>query len=252
MTMKRMAGMQPYFFPYLGYWQLIDAVDCFVLFDEAQYIKQGWVNRNRVLKQGGGWQYIQVPVARHPMEATIHEVRIAPEADWKTALLNKLAHYKTYKAAAPYFDEIFALVEACLQGDREQSIGALNCRIVRRICEALSIHTEIIVSSERAFDYTGVSEAGDWALAHALQLGASEIVNPVNGISLLNAGKLAANGVRLSALDPPTEVYAQGNAPFEPALSIIDVLMFNGTEGTRHLLAKRTLRAVQETLETAS
>lgn len=246
---KRMAGMQPYFFPYLGYWQLIDAVDCFVLFDEAQYIKQGWVNRNRVLKPGGGWQYIQAPVARHPMEATIHDVRIAPEADWKTRILNKLAHYKS---TASHFAETFPLVEACLLGGQEQSIGALNCRMVRQICKALSIRSEIIVSSEHTFDYVGVAGPGDWALAHALQLGATEIINPVNGISLQNTGKLAAHGIALSALHPPSEAYKQGGAPFEGSLSIIDVLMFNGIEGTRRLLANRTLRAVCETSETAS
>jgi hypothetical protein len=256
---KRMAGMQPYFFPYLGYWQLIGAVDCFVLFDEAQYIKQGWVNRNRVLKQGGGWQYIQVPVARHPMETTIHDVRIAPDEDWQPRVLNKLAHYRS---TAPYFAETMELVEASLLGGREHSIGALNCRVVRMVCEALSIRSEIIVSSEYGFDYAGVAEPGDWALAHALQLGATEIINPLNGISLQNTRKLAAHEIGLSALHPPTEVYGQGSTPFEPALSIIDVMMFNGMEGTRRLLAKPTLshfdssenhtRLAREAPETAS
>ncbi|MET3918036.1 hypothetical protein ABID97_004818 [Variovorax sp. OAS795] len=242
MTMKRMAGMQPYFFPYLGYWQLIDAVDCFVLFDEAQYIKQGWVNRNRVLKQGGGWQYIQVPVAKHSTKTMICEVLIAPDNDWQHRLLNKLAHYK---AVAPHFAETIELVEACVRPGPERSIGALNARVVRLVCEALSIRSEIIVSSEHGFDYTDVAEAGDWALAHALQLGATEIINPLNGIALQTTDKLASHGIGLSALHPPTEVYAQGGESFEPALSIIDVMMFNGIAGTAKLLPKRFIAAHQ-------
>lgn len=241
-----MAGMQPYFFPYLGYWQLIAAVDCFVLFDESQYIKQGWVNRNRVLRQGGGWQYVQVPVARHPMDASIHDVAIAPGSDWKRRVFNQLAHYKT---VASHFGETMALVEACIPGGHEQSIGALNCRTVRTVCEALAIRTEIVVSSEHPFDYAGVAAPGDWALAHAQQLGAGEIVNPRDGIPLLDIGKLASHGIRVSALSPPAVAYAQGGRPFEPALSIIDVLMFNGIEGTRRLLEERTVQAVHEPLE---
>lgn len=235
---RRIAGMQPYFFPYLGYWQLIGAVDCFVLFDEAQYMKQGWVNRNRVLKPGGGWQYIHVPVARHPIQAPIAEVLIAPDEDWRSRLFNKLAHYKTIAA---YFAETMEFLQACLQPSPERSIGALNARLVRRVCEALSIRSEIVVSSEYGFDYAGVDAPGDWALAHALQLGATEIVNPLSGIWLQDARKLAANGIGLSALHPPVEVYAQAGAPFEAALSIIDVMMFNGLDETRRLVAQPRL-----------
>lgn len=235
---KRMAGMQPYFFPYLGYWQLIDAVDSFVLFDEAQYIKQGWINRNRVLKQGGGWQYIQVPVAKHPMNTLIRDVRIAPGDDWRPRVLNKLSHYRSI---APYFEETIELVRQCLSIGSQESIGALNASVVRSVCKALSIRSEIIVSSEHGFDYTDVATPGDWALAHALQLGAIEIVNPLNGIFLQNITKLTAHGISLSALHPPTEIYAQGAGPHEPQLSIIDVMMFNGLERTRELVARPTL-----------
>ena len=89
--MKRMASMQPYLFPYLGYWQLIAAVDCFELYDEAQYIDRGWVNRNRILKPGGGWQYIHVPIAKHPLKTAIRNVKIAPLPGWKNRIINQLA-----------------------------------------------------------------------------------------------------------------------------------------------------------------
>jgi hypothetical protein len=236
--MKRMAGMQPYFFPYIGYWQLIDAVDCFVLFDEAQYIKQGWVNRNRILKPGGGWQYILVPVARHPRDASIRDVMLAKPGMWRTRILNQLAHYRK---RAPFFDEAFAAIEGMLRQGDDESIGGLNCRIVREMCTLLSIDTEIIVSSEYPFDYSEVAGSGHWALAHAVQLDATELINPHGGFHLLDQKAFGARSIRLGVIDVPQITYDQRQMPFEPALSIIDVLMFNGLAGTRALLAQRRL-----------
>lgn len=239
--MKRMAGMQPYFFPYIGYWQLIDAVDCFVLFDEAQYIKQGWVNRNRILKPGGGWQYILVPVARHPRDASIRDVRIAQDPRWRDRIFNQLSHYRR---TAPYFAETLDLVQFLLPDDSNTTIGALNCRIVRQLCAALSIRTEIIVSSEHRFDYGQVEDKGDWALTHARTLGANVIVNPSAGVFMMDLPKLQAERIDLWALEPPAISYGQPMQPEETSLSIIDVLMFNGIQGARHLLGERTERRV--------
>lgn len=238
--MTRMAGMQPYFFPYLGYWQLIDAVDYFVLFDEAQYIKQGWVNRNRILKPGGGWHYIVVPVARHPSKAAICEVGIATGTNWKKKILLQLAHYR---GRAPCFPEAYSLVHSAIMDAPERSIGALNCHVVRTVCEALSIRSRLIVSSEHGFDYSNVAAPGDWALVHALHLGADEIINPEDGASMLETERLCASGIALHALLPPAVEYPQAGASFEPSLSIIDVLMFNGIKGTRELLSQRRLNS---------
>jgi hypothetical protein len=236
--MKRMAGMQPYFFPYIGYWQLIEAVDFFVLFDEAQYIKQGWVNRNRILKPGGGWQYIQVPVAKHKTSASIRDVQIAVDGKWKSRILNQVAQYKH---KAPFYSETAAAVEAALMNGNEQTIGALNCRIVCEICTLLSIDTEILVSSVHGFDYSEVKKTGDWALAHATQLGATELINPSGGFDLLDAVKFKACGIAISSLESPAINYLQSGAAFEPSLSIIDVLMHNGLSGTRAFLAARRI-----------
>ena len=234
---KRMAAMQPYFFPYLGYWQLIAAVDTFVLFDEAQYIKKGWINRNRILKYGGGWQYIRAPVSHQPINTSIRNVLIVPNEDWRSKILSQLGHYKSI---APYFAETMELAKACLRIDSEH-IGAFNTGVIRMICEALCIRSEIIVSSEYGFDYTAVAETSDWSIALARQLGATEFINPAYGIFLQDIEKLRANGISLSALHPPEHIYAQAGAPFEPALSIIDVLMFNGMSETRKLISASTI-----------
>jgi hypothetical protein len=233
-----MAGMQPYFFPYLGYWQLIDAVDCFVLFDEAQYIKQGWVNRNRILKPGGGWQYIQVPVVKHPISAPIHDVEIVADGKWRSRILNQLRHYKK---TAPFFSETAAIVEALLMSAGELLIGALNCRIIHELCALLCIDTQIIVSSSHHFDYSEVEETRDWAFAHAVHLGATELINPSGGFNLLDMNKFQSRGIGLSVFESLAIVYPQSGATFEPALSIIDVLMYNGIVSTRGFLAQRKI-----------
>jgi hypothetical protein len=231
-AMKRLAGMQPYFFPYIGYWQLIRAADCFVLFDEAQYVKQGWINRNRVLKPGGGWQYIVAPVKGHPMSARIRDVGIFTGSDWRTLIVRRLAHYRKI---APHFEETEAVVADIFSGADESSIGAFNCAAIRKLCVYLGIDAEIIVSSERNFDYANVAAPGDWALAHSEQLGASEFLNPVGGAHLFDREKFLARGIGLSFLHCGQTPYAQPG-PFEPSLSIIDVLMFNGIEGTKRRL----------------
>ena len=246
--MKRLASMQPYFFPYLGYWQLIAAVDCFELFDNAQYIDRGWVNRNRILKPGGGWRYIHVPVARHPFTTAIRNVRITPSPLWKNRIVNQLADYKT---KAPFFAETMELVESALFGGQEPTIGALNCRIVRQVCTALSIRSEIVASSDDPFDYRTIPDRSDRTLAMVQNMGAGEFINPADGISLLDPAEFYRRGIKLSALQPPAIAYPQAGDPFEPSLSIIDVLMFNGIKGTSRLVSESTILPLKQRAEPA-
>ena len=229
----KLAIMQPYFFPYIGYWQLIHAADRFVLFDDAQYMRHGWVNRNRILKPSGGWQYILVPLKKHEMTDSIKNVYAHPEKQWKELIIAQLAHYKN---KARYFDETSELVREILFGNDEQSIAAINYAIIRTLCEYLDIGKEIIRSSERNFDYSDVADAGDWALRISEQMGASEYINPASGAELFDSAKFSSSDIKLSFLKPREIIYWQGRE-FEPSLSIIDVLMFNGIEGTKAYLA---------------
>ena len=86
--------MQPYFFPYLGYFHLINSVDEWIIFDTPQYIRHGWVNRNRILHPKSGWLYITVPLVKHPQNTPINEIKIANQKDWKRLILAQLNHYK--------------------------------------------------------------------------------------------------------------------------------------------------------------
>lgn len=231
--------MQPYFFPYIGYWQLIHAADRFVLFDDAQYMRHGWVNRNRILKPGGGWQYILVPLKKHEVTETIRNVEAHPDKDWKELIIAQLAHYKK---KARYFDETNELVRKILFGNNEKSIAAINFAIINKLCAYLDIEKEIIQSSEQNFDYSDVGDAGEWALRISEQMGASEYINPVSGAELFDRDKFSSSNIRLSFLKPHDIVYSQ-RGDFEPSLSIIDVLMFNGIEGTKGLLEEYSIES---------
>jgi len=233
----KLAIMQPYFFPYIGYWQLIHAVDCFVLFDDVQYIRHGWINRNRVLKPDGGWQYILVPLKKHDGRELIKNVLIHPDKKWKDLILAQLTHYKK---KARYFAETYQLVEDALSSTNEQGIAALNCSIVKILCSALDLKKDIRMSSAQQYDYTNVGDAGEWALRIAEQMGATEYINPIGGQDIFSKEKYSASGITLSFLESKEVVYAQ-SGEFIPALSIIDALMFNGVEGTKGLLDRYTI-----------
>jgi hypothetical protein len=235
----RVAIMQPYFFPYIGYWQLIHAADRFVLFDDAQYMRHGWVNRNRILKPGGGWQYILVPLKKHEVTEPIRNVEAHPDKNWKELIIAQLAHYKK---KARYFGETSELVREILFGNDEQGIAAIDFAIINKLCAYLGIDREIIRSSEQDFDYSDVGDAGEWALRISEQMGASEYINPAGGAELVDQDKFSSSNIRLSFLKPHDIVYSQ-RGDFEPSLSIIDVLMFNGIEGTKELLKNYSIES---------
>ena len=229
--------MQPYFFPYIGYWQLIHATDTFVLFDDVQYIRHGWINRNRIINPAGGWQYIQVPLAKHEHTELIRNVAARAGEDWRAKVLGQLNHYKR---RAPHYRETVEIIGAVLAGLDDPRICRINFSILSGICGSLGVDRKILISSECGFDYSAVVDAGDWALRIAEQLGADGYINPISGTELFDAAKFTARGIRLNFLRPDDIIYPRRGA-FEPWLSIIDVLMFTGVEGTKALLSRYTL-----------
>jgi hypothetical protein len=233
----KIAIMQPYFFPYIGYWQLIHAADCFVLFDDAQYMRHGWINRNRILKPGGGWQYFVVPLRKHSLKDSIKNIQVHPEIEWKERILAQLAHYKK---KAPYFNETIEIVREILFGISVQNIAGINFSIISKMCKNLDINREIFLSSKKEFDYNNVGDAGEWALRIAEQMGADEYINPTSGAGLFSGDKFSSSNVKLCFLSSHEIVYSQRGV-FEPSLSIIDVMMFNGADGAKELLLKYSI-----------
>jgi hypothetical protein len=231
----RLAMMQPYFFPYIGYFQLLHAADMFVVADAVQYMQGGWIARNRIAGPKG-WRYISVPVAARAVSARIGHVQLAAPTRWRRDLLATLASYRR----APFYDETIGCLETLLGGCDAPGIAAVNTHILRGLAHELGLSCRILVQSELGLDYAGVQAPGDWAAVTAAGLRAGTYINPVNGAAFHHALAFQRAGCALLFLRPHGLVYEQ-NQPFEPRLSIIDVLMAHGIAGTRPLLAQYDL-----------
>ena len=231
--------MQPYFFPYIGYWQLINAVDEFILFDEVQYIRHGWINRNRILKKGGGWRYIQIPIEKHSRETLIKDIKIVKDIDIREIIANALSYYKEIRA--PNYEIVMNIINDVLVKDLYRDITKFNKNIMSSICNYLGIKTPISISSDYEFDYTNVRGSGDWALEISKQMGVDEYINPIGGKELFDVKKFDTEGIKIRFLEPYKIEYKQVGDIFKPSLSIIDVLMFNEKDIIVDMLSKYRL-----------
>lgn len=221
-----LGSMQPYFFPYLGYFDLINCADKWIVFDTVQYIRHGWINRNRIHHPKEGWQYIIVPLTKHSHDAAIKDVEIDHGQPWKQRIVGQLQHYKR---VAPYFRATMQLVDGCLASD-EDSISRLNAFILEHVCAHLGLHFEPNMFSHMDLELGAIEEPADWSLRMAEALGAEEYVNPPGGANIYDARRFADHGVKLTIRHLPPMEYRCGRYEFIPSLSIIDLLMFNQPE----------------------
>ena len=166
--------MQPYFFPYIGYWQLIKDVDRFVVFDDVNYIKGGWINRNRILSPK--LKYFNLPLLGVSQNKKINEISIDTES-LNSERLSRILH-ETYKKA-PFCSDIESLTRDLLYIGNPDLAGYLTEQI-RRICRLLDISTEILVSSE--IDKNNALKGEEKVIEICNILGADEYVNPIGGV----------------------------------------------------------------------
>lgn len=228
--------MQPYFFPYLGYFDLIRQTDRFVLFDIAQYIRHGWVNRNRILHPRAAWKYIIVPLQKHHRETPISEIKVVAGDQWKKEIIGQLDHYRK---RAPYFRRVVEIVEEVLfQG--ELRLARLNGAGLKTVADYLGIPFELEYASDMNLALGAIEHPGDWALEISRCLGAQQYVNPEGGREIFVPEKFVAAGIQLrfSAID--LAPYATPGYTFEPGLSILDVMMWNSPGEIRALLAQES------------
>lgn len=219
----KLAIMQPYFFPYLGYFDLINRADRWIVFDTPQYIRHGWVNRNRILHPTSGWLHIIVPVKKHSRGTPISQIEASATQNWGDRIIGQLDHYRK---RAPFFKETLQLVQACL-AVKESSLSRLNVSILHRVCELLEIPFQYDYLSEMSLKLGPVDDPGDWALQISRSLNASEYFNPPGGASLFNRSEFEKYGIKLSIQDYCSFNYATDPYQFVPDLSVIDVLMWN-------------------------
>ena len=230
--------MQPYFFPYLGYISLIKHTDRFILFDTVQFIRHGWIERNRVLKQNDGWLYIQVPLIKTGRDTLIKDIQINNEENWKNKILSQL---QIYKKIAPNYLNVIKLINEVFE-DEYIDIVHLNKKALESICNYLSINREIEIFSEMEVKIEPANEPDDWALNICKALGnVDEYWNPPGGISFFDKSKYEKTGIGLKFQKMELLPYDQKRVSFEAGLSIIDVMMFNSVEEINLMLDNYSL-----------
>jgi len=218
--------MQPYFFPYLGYFAIMKYVDWWIVLDEVQFIRHGWIERNRILKPVEGWQYISVPLEKHSRDVLIKKIKIRQNEDWDNRILRQLEHYKKN---APYYPDTIEFLRDVLSYDTD-SIAQLNVFLLKKTCSLLGINVKVSLFSEMDLEIEQPEKSGDWALNISRALNATEYVNPPGGASLFDRELFQDSSIGLKFLELELIKYNQGRRLFEPGLSIVDVLMFNKPE----------------------
>ena len=211
--------MQPYFMPYIGYFQLIAAVDVFIVYDNIKYTKKGWINRNRLLLNGSDAMF-SLPLTKGSDSLDIAQRELAADFD-PIKLLNQ---FKGAYGRAPHFDNSFPLLERIVHHEDVNLFRYIHNSVVQ-FCEYIGISTEIKISSEVPTDHA--LKGQDRVLDLCKASGARTYINTVGGIELYANDDFHTQGIDLQFIKARSFEYEQFGKPFVPWLSIIDVLMFN-------------------------
>lgn len=230
------ALMQPYFFPYIGYFSLIENVDHFMIFDDTQYVKKSWMSRNRLLNTSNGCPfYVHAEIQKPVYKARLNEVLLAGGDQWKLKILEQL---KNYKRIAPFYDEVKEMITDLLLSNQSKGLSEFCISSIRYLVSYLSIETEITIYSEENPQLENEPEASTWGLETAKAMKASKYVNSPGGVEFILPEPFSEAGIKLGFIEPKLEAYKQGGGGFIPYLSILDVLLFNGPERTLDMIKK--------------
>ncbi len=219
--------MQPYFFPYLGYWQLINAVDKFVIYDDVNFINRGWINRNCIYVNNN-LKYINVHLNAASQNKKINQIEVLSEKTKSNIQLIKKEYVK-----APYFEIVFPLLQKILMNEEKNLTDFLAFSIIV-LCEYMGIKTDILLSSELKKNNT--LKGQDKIIDICKLLGATQYYNAIGGKKLYNEKDFINNGIELSFLEMNKMYYKHYEENVETNLSIIDVLMFNRRERVKEML----------------
>jgi hypothetical protein len=230
----KLAIMQPYFFPYIGYWQLLHAVDRFVVYDDINYIKGGWVNRNRILINGKP-SYITVPLCHASQFKRICDTDLQPSQVWREKMIKMIA--MTYRRA-PFFHEVFPMVEQLIRFQTNNLSEYLVNQL--QILAAWFGITAQVVPTSRGYENTDLA-GQNRILDICRQEGAATYVNPRGGMALYDQSAFEERGVELKFLSPVHVRYQQFGPVYVPWLSVIDLMMFNSNRQLSTLLAQYEL-----------
>lgn len=226
--------MQPYFIPYIGYWQLMNAVDKYTIYDDVNFIKGGWINRNRILVNGEP-KYFNIPMLGASPHKLINEVEVNHNEKLKNKNMRVIegAYQK-----APYYNEVKDLLEKIMNGE-QKSISDFILNSFKIINEYLEIDTELILSSTLNKDCS--LKGQDKVLSICELLGATEYYNAIGGQELYSFEEFKKHGIDLKFLETGKIEYKQFHNEFQSNLSIIDVMMFNSKDKIKEFLNQYTL-----------
>ena len=222
--------MQPYFFPYLGYWQLLTAVNKYVIFDDVNYIKRGWIARNRIKSNGQAIRF-GLSVSKVSQNKKICDLFLVDNDEQMAHLEDEL---KSAYHKAPYFNDVFPVLrDALFSGEKNLADFLVIC--IKRVCEYMCIDTEILRSSNLDYDRSGHGSDKILSICHLLE--ASAYINAIGGMELYDHNHFEKEGIDLGFIRMNEGlIYPQGDGDFIPSLSIIDVMMYNSLSECKELL----------------
>ena len=226
--------MQPYFFPYIGYFQLLNMVDKYLVFDDGQYAKNKWAYRNQILINGAPG-YFRVTLLKANPAQQFNEIRISNDIKEKSKKIRTLdlAYRK-----APHYSEVMPILEQFLTADYD-NLSKYNVASNRLVCNYLGIKTEILLSSALSTDKSLKKQYS--IFDECRTLGCNEYINSIGGMELYDFEEFRENGIELAFLKPDDITYPQFGGEFVPNLSIIDVMMFNSVPEIQDMLNRYTL-----------
>lgn len=211
----KIAIMQPYFFPYIGYFQLLNYVDKFIIYDDVNYINKGWINRNKIIVSNQ-INYINVPLKKASQNKKINEIVISYDHDWVKKILTTI---KMNYSKSKNFNTIFLIIENLLK-KKYSTISDLNFHIINSLVKYLDIKTKIVKSSSI---YQNQNLKGqDRILDICKKENASIYVNPIGGVHLYEKEKFSNNGIEIQFLK--TKEFSKYSSKNQINLSIIDML----------------------------
>ena len=230
----RVAIMQPYFFPYIGYWQLFNAVDKFVILDDVNYIKRGYINSNSIIVNGGKYKFT-ISIEKPSQNKMIKDTKLYFLEKERNDLLKTIE--MAYKKAKN-FDAVYSILEEIILYS-ENDLTKYIKNSLEVVARYLGIETSILVSSE--IDKDNTLKAEKRIIEINKHLGSDIYINPIGGQSLYNSQTFSKEGIQLHFIKTKQIEYKQFTEEFIPNLSFIDVLMHNNKQDTFILLSQYEL-----------
>jgi hypothetical protein len=237
MKNRSIAIMQPYFFPYIGYYQLFNAADEFVFYDDVNFIKRGWINRNNFLIQGNQ-KKITIPVEKASQNNLIMNTYSAlNDAEGSKILKNIEISYNK----APHFEEVFQIFRNVIDiSTKKTPISEVAAMSITLVAKYLNLSTQVSYSSKKFHESKGLEKA-DRLISICKKRGIHNYLNAINGKELYSKDYFTSRDINLKFIQPKFIQYQQLSDNYIGNLSIIDVLMFNSVNETKDLLTKYSI-----------